>query len=360
MECEQQQLAQPREAIVIGKRLGKSTGRFLAFLISGSILIAAFAISSLWVGGNGESLFEKLTSVFRKEPTGGITQPGDEDNSATSPQLPNEGNEEVVIPEGAVPILGKDLSAIDRGENYIQNETAYRPNVAELRGKEWQTLVPDMQKPLVLILHTHATEAYLDIDTNYLPSPVGDHVYSEDATKNVIAVGEALAATLNRSGIPTLHCKELHGDAGTLRNSYSHSAACVEEYLLKYPSIQYVIDLHRDSVLTAEGAYIRTQTETAAGERTAQVMAVVGSDGNGTQNKNWENNLALALLLRDGMNANGEALCRPVSLRNASYNQELASYGLLLEIGSGANTVEEAKRAAVRVGEVLASIIKGA
>ena len=53
----------------------------------------------------------------------------------------------------------------------------------------------------------------------------------------------------------------------------------------------------------------------------------------------------------------GEGLCRPVSLRNSSYNQELAKYALILEIGTAANSVEEAKRAAVLVGETLADLI---
>lgn len=356
MEQEQKQLTPPYPSVALGKRIGKPTGRFLAFLICGSILIAAFAMSSLWLGGNGEaSLFDRLSAFFQnREPN--ETKPNGTDHGAVLPPIPNEGEAE--LPDGAIPIRGMDLSAPDRGVDYFQNETAYLPNVSELRARPWETVTPDMQKPLVLILHTHATEAYLTETATCLPSPVGDAIYSEDAARGVIAVGDTLTETLNRSGIPTLHCRELHGEAGTLRNSYACSAECVEEYLARYPSIQYVIDLHRDSILTSDGAYVRTEA-TANGERIAQVMAVVGTDGNGTEHPSWEKNLALALLLRDGLNGHCKGIGRPVSLRNASYNQELAPHALLLEIGSGANTVEEAKRAAVLVGEALARIIKG-
>ena len=86
-------------------------------------------------------------------------------------------------------------------------------------------------------------------------------------------------------------------------------------------------------------------------------MSVVGSDGGGEACEGWEGNLALALQLRSMLNSNGKSICRPVTFRNATYNQELAPYSLLLEIGTGANSAEEAKRAAELVGESLAKLI---
>ena len=107
----------------------------------------------------------------------------------------------------------------------------------------------------------------------------------------------------------------------------------------------------------SKGEFIRTVYD-AEEAPVAQVMAVVGSDGNGTVHDGWEGNLALALRLRELLNTNGAAICRPISLRNASYNQELAPHSLLLEIGTAANSVEEAKRAAVLVGSALAYLLQ--
>ena len=87
-------------------------------------------------------------------------------------------------------------------------------------------------------------------------------------------------------------------------------------------------------------------------------MAVVGSDGNGTQHPRWQDNLALALQLRERLNQSLVGACRPVSLRNASFHQELAPYSLLLEIGTVANSPEAALAAARRVGECLAEMIR--
>jgi stage II sporulation protein P len=87
-------------------------------------------------------------------------------------------------------------------------------------------------------------------------------------------------------------------------------------------------------------------------------MAVVGTDGNGTEHPSWQTNLSLALRLGEGLEYCVENICRPISLRNASYNQELAPNALLIEIGSAGNTQEEAIRSAKLVGEVLSGLIK--
>jgi hypothetical protein len=65
----------------------------------------------------------------------------------------------------------------------------------------------------------------------------------------------------------------------------------------------------------------------------------------------------LALKLRENLNARCADLCRPPYLKASTYNQELAPRFLLLEIGSGGNSVEEAKNAARLVGEVLAELL---
>jgi stage II sporulation protein P len=185
---------------------------------------------------------------------------------------------------------------------------------------------------------------------------LGTLTYSEDEERNVIGVGSVLCETLNGEGIPTVHCKVIH-DGDEKIGAYSKAEESIRFFLLHYPSIRYVIDLHRDSILTSSGEYVRAVTE-IGGESVAQIMSVVGSDGGGMACENWEDNLALALQLRSRLNADGAAVCRPVTLRNATYNQELAPYSLLLEIGTGANTAEEAKRAAAYLGRCLAQLIK--
>ena len=352
---EQRQLSSPRERVRLGKLLGNGSRRFLAFLVCSAVLVAAFAVSSVWLH-RGELDPNGWGSFWKGNDDQSQTEPNTADPPDAGTETPSP--EPAEIPEGAVPVVSMDLSCSGYGENYIQNETVYRPDIQALRsqtGGEAQTFDP-ADGPVVLILHTHATEAYLPAGTAYLEGTVGDFAYSEDSSRTVVAVGKALCDVLNSSGIPAIHCTELHGENGTLRNSYSRAAECIEAYRERYPSIRYVIDLHRDGILTSGGEYVRTLASGTA-EPTAQIMAVVGSDGNGTEHPDWESNLSLALALRDALNRENATICRPVSLRNASYNQELAPCALLLEIGSGANSVDEAIRAAELAGRELAALI---
>ena len=332
---------------------------FAVFLVCAAMLIAAFAISAVWMERGGA---DWLGGVF-----GGDNDPSDvppetdgtdrEDGGnagGTESESQSEQEPEAVIPEGATPIKPLDLSALSLGSDYIHNETPYAPNVLTLLEKKVATESKG-DKPLVLILHTHTSEAYLPVGTLYVEGSLGDATYSRDMARNILSVGEVLCDTLNKKGITAIHCAVMHDDP-TLSGSYLRAAETVKAYLQMYPSIEYVIDLHRDAVTTSDGAFVRAVTE-YDGEEVAQVMAVVGTDCNGTAHENWSGNLALALQLRSALNQGGEALCRPVSLRNSSYNQELAKYALILEIGTAANSVEEAKRAATLVGEALAELI---
>ena len=125
----------------------------------------------------------------------------------------------------------------------------------------------------------------------------------------------------------------------------------MERYLALYPSIRYVIDLHRDAVFDGNGDVVRP-IAVVDGEAVAQVMMVVGS-GDGVDH---ERNLALALALQREIGI-GTGICRQILLRSSSYRQDYAPYALLLEIGSVGNSLDEAKRAARAVGVALAELI---
>lgn len=330
---------------------------FATFIICVSILIAGFAASSIWKNTeSGARFFSKLESFFSKDQKGEGQIPSvtdDEDHSLSSTP------DHTIVPNGAIPIVPLDLSYMDRGEAYYLNETSYQPDIKALLGRT--LYIADGQvktnEPLVLIVHTHTVESYLPDGTVYIEGTLSEATYSDDAKKNMLAVGEMLADTLNQNGIPTLQCRVTHtGENMTLQGAYSRSEESVKRYLKQYPSIRLVIDLHRDGILTDAEEYVKTEIKGGDGSL-AQVMAVVGTDGNGTDCPNWEGNLALALQLRRELNLSDCGMGRPVYLRNASFNQEIAPYGLLLEIGTGGNSLEQAKRTAEKIGDALAKII---
>ena len=97
-------------------------------------------------------------------------------------------------------------------------------------------LVPPTDAQNVLIIHTHATEAYAG-------SP---DFHSTDPEKSVVRVGQAIADALNARGIPTVHETSLI-DLGNYNDAYPRMAGLAEDWLARYPSIQMVLDVHRDS-----------------------------------------------------------------------------------------------------------------
>ena len=201
-----------------------------------------------------------------------------------------------------------------------------------------------------LTFDTHTTESYMPEGATHYTDE-GDLARSQDERFNMISVGEIFVNTLIENGIPTLHCRIQH-DAESYRLSYEKSAESIKKYLEEYPSIQYVFDLHRDSIMRTNGELI-SAVSWQEGRSFAQVMAVVGSGYD-----NYEENLAFALQLRQALNERYVNLCRPVCLRESNYNQNLSPASLLLEIGTSGNSLEEAKSSAVIVAQRIAEIIK--
>lgn len=263
------------------------------------------------------------------------------------------------------PIVEIDLSQKNLGIEYITNETGYTPNVSallnidsEIEAYNPKDLTDDEKKaPIVLILHTHGTEAYSDEDSEVFKYYGGDFGRTTDTNKNIVAVGRVMAEVLNEEGISTIHCEIMH-DEGAYQTAYTRAAETIKKYLNKYPSIKYVFDIHRDAVIKSDGTVMKPITE-INGEMVAQVMAVVGSDYKGGYFPDWEKHLSIALKLREKLNAENESLCRPVYLRGATYNEQYSEGGLLIEVGSIGNTLDEAKRAGIITAKMLAEIIKG-
>lgn len=265
------------------------------------------------------------------------------------------------VPDGENAVIPMDLSLTSYGNSYIYNSTGYSPNAkallaAKLSFSDDVMYISSKTEPLVLILHTHATESYLPDGAISYKDTGGEIARSEDINQNVVSVGNVMAQVLNENGIPTLHCTILH-DKLQYKDSYARAEETIKQYLERYPSIKLVIDLHRDAVIKSTGEIVRPVTSVNS-QPTAQVMCVVGSDWSGSKCDNWENNLALALQLREKLNSKYTSLCRPAYLRSSTYNQELAPYSLLLEVGACGNSLEEAKRAAALVATELSDIIK--
>lgn len=265
-------------------------------------------------------------------------------------------------PENSIPIVPRDLSRNQLPELlYLSNETDYTPDPSALiraacridTGTSASVRSEPTEHPLVLILHTHGTESYLEEGASYAEADDGFH--SKDPEKTVVEAGRILADTLNREGIPTLHCTVMH-DLESYSGAYPAAKQTILSYLEKYPSIQYVLDVHRDALMTEAGEYIKPLVYDDASP-VAQIMFVIGTNQNGANHPNWLTNLTVASKLQSRMIARLPGVMRPINLRKSSFNEQYTPGSMLIELGSNANTLDEAKRAAVLLGEELAALI---
>lgn len=211
------------------------------------------------------------------------------------------------------------------------------------------------EQPTVLILHTHATESYTRADGEDYEETSAYRTLSED--NNMISVGDRLAQLLEAGGLTVIHDRQLH-DYPSYNGSYTNARKAIESYLQEYPSIQLVLDLHRDAV--GDDSNQMTTSATVDGKSSAQLMIVVGSNGSGLNHPNWEENMALALKLQVQLERLNPGICRPVNLRSQRFNQDESSGALLIEVGAAGNTHAEALAAVEVLAEGILALSKGA
>lgn len=192
--------------------------------------------------------------------------------------------------------------------------------------------------PQILIMHTHATEGYAQDQAN--PYAESGTARTTDPSYNTIRVGDEVARIFGEMGLNVLHDKTLY-DYPSYNGAYERSRAGVEAILAENPTIQVVIDLHRDALVGSDGTIYKPLL-TVDGVPTAQVMLLCGSDDAGAVFPDWPEHLALAMDIQEQINALWPGLARPTTLRTARFNQQLSKGSFLVEVGSHGNTLEEA------------------
>lgn len=222
---------------------------------------------------------------------------------------------------------------------YVYNHTDYQVDLSTLTAPE---LALAGDGPQILIIHTHTTEAY---------TPDGTDVYTDsgncrttDNYYNMVRIGEEVAQILRDEGWSVVHDTDYY-DYPAYNGAYTRSGASAEAWLERYPSIQVILDLHRDALIASDGTVYKTTAE-VEGEKVAQVMLVIGTDAGGQAHDSWRENLALAVEVQSQLNADWPTLARPMALRSSRFNQQLVPGALLVEIGSHGNTLQEALAAA--------------
>jgi len=228
----------------------------------------------------------------------------------------------------------------------------YKPDIQSLLEQGSDLKIKDKSKPAVLIYHSHTTEAYSLLDLGYY---IKSDSRSKDNAKNVVRVGDELARYLEYEGFTVIHDTEIHDT--DYNSSYDSSRETVEKYLEEYPSIEVTIDLHRDDITYSDKTKVKP-TATVKGKKAARMMLIAGCEYGRVKNfPDWEDNLRFDLSVQKKVNELYSGLMRPILFSERKYNMYETHYSFLLEIGTDANTLDEACYSARLFGNALGKLL---
>ena len=216
---------------------------------------------------------------------------------------------------------------------------------------EDMTIDRTVDGPQILIYHTHSQEGFVD-------SVPGD------PSTTIVGAGEYLAELLRNRGYKVMHVTSVYDLIdGELDRSeaYSRAEEEISQILAEHPSIQSVIDLHRDGV--AEGTRLVTELN---GKTMARFMFFNGlsrTRKNGPieylYNPYIEDNLALTLQLKLTCDQYYPGLARNIYLKSLRYNLHLSPKALLIEAGAQTNTLQEILNTMEPLANVLDTVFGG-
>ena len=204
------------------------------------------------------------------------------------------------------------------------------------------------EEPQILIYHTHSQEGFVDS-------------ISGDASTTIVGVGENLSNILSDEyGYNVLHHTGKY-DVETRDTAYSNALPEIEAILKQYPSIEVVIDLHRDEMPKDTRLVLDLN-----GKPTARFMFFNGlsrtkNTGEITYLKNdyLEENLAFSFQMQMAANEYYPGLARKIYLKGYRYNMHLCPKTLLIELGAQNNTLQEELNACEPLAHILNVVLSG-
>lgn len=218
-----------------------------------------------------------------------------------------------------------------------------------LLGKDL-SMVKDSSKPQILIYHTHSQESFSD----YGP---------DNPNATVVGMGSYLTELLEAKGYNVIHHTGVYDLVdGKLDRSkaYTYSLDAITRIIQENPSIEVVLDLHRDGV--KEGLHLVSEVN---GKPTAPLMFFNGMSQTPTEtieylpNPYKEDNLAFSLKMQLDAAAYYPGLTRKIYLKGLRYNLHLRPKSALVEVGAQTNTYQEALNAMEPLSELLDMVLQG-
>ena len=348
--------------------------RVLLYFTSQAVLMSA----KTYLPGQGITVPEFTSLVRDEERTSAVSEEATaqkaKDNNVSVSASPQEGFTDT--PGDILKIIAErnKTAAKDKKDGSIKEKQYKQDGVTDsfgrVRVKNVNKTGIDIEKilgekidlsvkkdePSVLIFHTHTTETYQILDRGFYETDFRTRSQSEAV--NMVRVGKAICAEIEKAGYGVIHDTVIHDHS--YNGAYAHSREAVEKILEENPSIQVVLDIHRDAIQLSDGTKIKP-TAKIKGKKAAQIMIISGcqEEGNPITNlPDWKYNLTFAVHLQNKLEELYEGITRPLYFCPRSYNMNVTHCSLLVEVGSDANTLEEAVYTGKCIGVALSEILK--
>ena len=194
--------------------------------------------------------------------------------------------------------------------------------------------------PKVLVFHSHASENYKPKDS-----------HERGTFGDIVRVGEAFVAELASLGVNAVHDRSIH-DQPRYSEAFINSEKKANELLAANPTIEVVLDIHRDGLEDKPDDYTKTRVN---GADAAKILFVVGDK----DNEHLEENIEFAQTISDALEKEYPGVSRGVRVFKSDYSGELHPNSIMVLIGDWrGNTIEEAMASARLLARVVATLLE--
>lgn len=245
-------------------------------------------------------------------------------------------NEDEKIPSGAYKIESATKEYKITNETKIELDTSVPSLVSpfEIKNKYGG------EAPLVLITHRAPKECY----SNGKYYTEKSDFYSD--SENIAALAKELSGKLNALGIKTLYLDEEYAK-GTIYGTLNEYEKSLNEVLSRYPSISYVFSLSR-GIYINDGMSLEREAVSVGGEKCAQIRIISGTGGEKMSEAQGEN-VSFALDFASKINESCPNFVCESKIARFPLGQNISPFALDVELGTYANTYDEAKESTHRL-----------
>ena len=201
------------------------------------------------------------------------------------------------------------------------------------------------EKPLIYIYNTHPTEEYKA--SNILEFSIEPNVTMNNYILKDIFDKKGYLTVVETSSVKDI----LNNNHWNYSYSYKASRILLEQSIITYPSLEYFIDVHRDS-LEHDKTYISINDKDYA-----KLLFIVG-----LENPNYQENLAFTEKIHNKINEKYPNLSKGIYKKsgpgvNGVYNQDFNKHTILIEVGGYENTTSEVLNSLLAFGEIFMEVI---